>query len=120
MFYQCEQCRFSTDSTRTFTEHARRTGHNVQRPPVPTHEEFKSVVKWYESADKKNLLAKAVAAKRGRRSLRTLAAELGEPHSSIQCIEQGRIPKPRLFIKLVNWLGVISSETAETLMKYTK
>jgi hypothetical protein len=65
-------------------------------------------------------LAAAIAKKRGSRPLREVASELGEPHSTIQFVEQGRIPRPALFIKLLAWLEVIDQPTAAKLSIYAE
>ncbi len=69
---------------------------------------------------KTTTLGKAVAAKRGTRPLRDLARELKEPHSSIQFVETGRMPGPRLFVKLARWLDLIDWTTSKKLMPYTQ
>lgn len=65
-------------------------------------------------------LGAAVQKKRGDRALRDLARELNEPHTNIQHIERGRMPGPALFVKLVQWLGVIDDDVAKKLLKYAE
>lgn len=65
-------------------------------------------------------LAEAVRIRRGQRSMREVAAELGEVHSSIQYVEKGRLPRPALFVKLLRWLEVITEDEASRINPYTE
>lgn len=63
-------------------------------------------------------LSKAVKLKRGERTLRDLAEELGVTHTAIQRVEGGAKPDAPLLLKLLQWLGVIDAQNARRLMEW--
>jgi hypothetical protein len=65
-------------------------------------------------------LADAVRARRGDLSIRKAAAEIGEPHTAIQFVEAGRLPRPKVFLKLLWWMNVITPEEFKRLEPYTE
>ncbi len=67
-----------------------------------------------------NELGKALITKRGKRSIRAIATKLDEPHANIQHVEGGRMPGPRLWLKLLRWLNVITEAKYQKLLKYTE
>jgi len=64
-------------------------------------------------------LADAVRVKRGDQSIRNLAALLDEPFTIIAAVERGRIPQPRSFVKIMNWLGVLPRRYVKAMLPYT-
>jgi hypothetical protein len=63
-------------------------------------------------------LGKALQQRRADRSLRDIATELKEGHTSLFYVENGRMPAPRTFLRLCQWLGVLNKRTADKLAKY--